>query len=144
MIAAIAAIASRALPPRSRLFPPPKKLTRMNISTTTVMRPAKTTATVITRISRLPTCESSWASTPSSSARSSRARSPVVTATTACLGSRPAANALGALSSIMYKRGFGSPAVIDKFSSMRCNSRNLTGSASLAPTDVSATLSENQ
>ena len=52
------------------------------------------------RMSKLRTWLSSWAMTPWSSSRSSFWSSPVVIATDACFGSRPVANALGAVSSI--------------------------------------------
>ena len=45
-------------------------------------------------------CESSWASTPSTSRGSSRRQRPVVTATAACFGLRPVANAFGTSVSI--------------------------------------------
>ena len=51
----------------------------------------------------------------------------MVTATIACLGLRPAANALGESSGTMYTRGIGSPAVIARFSTMR----NSSGASSL-------------
>ncbi len=41
---------------------------------------------------------------------------PVVAATTACSGSRPVANALGAGSLMMYTFGIGVPVVIERFS----------------------------
>src|SRR6478736_6405754 len=56
---------------------------------------AKKLATVMTRTSRFATWESSWASTLSISCGSSRRQSPVVTATAACFGFRPVANAFG-------------------------------------------------
>ena len=55
-------------------------------------------------------CDSSWASTPSSSTRFILSSSPVVTAIAACLGLRPVANALGAGSLTMYTRGLGQAA----------------------------------
>ena len=51
----------------------------------------------------------SWPMTPWSSSRSIFWTSPVVTASDACLGSRPVANAFGAVSSIRYTRGWGRP-----------------------------------
>ena len=64
------------------------------------MEPTSTPTISEKRMSKLRTWESSWAMTPWSSSRSSFWRSPVVMATDACSGSRPVANALGAVSSI--------------------------------------------
>ena len=50
------------------------------------------------RVSRFSTCDSSWASTPSSSSRFMARRRPSVAATAACFGLRPVANALSAAS----------------------------------------------
>ena len=44
--------------------------------------------------------------------------SPVVTATAACLGSRPVANALGASSWMTYSRGLGRPPAMQSPSTM--------------------------
>ena len=61
-------------------------------------------------MSKLRTWLSSWAMTPWSSSRSSFCSRPEVMATDACPGSRPVANALGAVSSMRYTRGIGRPA----------------------------------
>ena len=57
-------------------------------------------ATDVMRMSRLPTWLISWASTPRSSSQSSTWRMPWVTATAACSGLRPVANALGCISGL--------------------------------------------
>ena len=62
--------------------------------------PTRTVTSSITRMSRLPTCDISWAMTPSSSVRSILSRRPRVTVTDACAGSRPVAKAFGAESSM--------------------------------------------
>ncbi len=59
------------------------------------MSPATDAAMVAMRMSRFWTCESSWASTPSSWRRSRSFRIPSVTATAACAGFRPVAKAFG-------------------------------------------------
>ena len=72
---------------------------------------AKKLASVMTATSRWATCESSCASTPSSSCGSSRSSRPWVTATAACLGLRPVAKALGMSVGMIATRGIGRPAV---------------------------------
>ncbi len=72
---------------------------------------AKKLATVMISTSRFAMCESSWASTPSISAGSSRFQRPVVTATAACLGERPVANAFGIGVSMIATFGFGRSAI---------------------------------
>src|SRR4030042_801304 len=51
----------------------------------------------------------SWPTTPSSSSRFILSSSPRVTASAACWGSRPVANAFGALSSMTWSLGTGRP-----------------------------------
>src|ERR1041384_5221635 len=58
-----------------------------------MMTPASAAATLLIRMSRFLTCEISCASTPSNSSRFIRRRMPSVTATTACSGFLPVANA---------------------------------------------------
>ena len=65
------------------------------------MPPTIVTARVLIRMSWLRMCDSSWASTPSSSTRFIFSSRPVVTATAACFGLRPVAKAFGAWSSMM-------------------------------------------
>ena len=60
-----------------------------------VMAPASVAAIVEISTSRLVTCDSSCASTPSSSSSSRTRMMPSVTATAACCGLRPVAKALG-------------------------------------------------
>jgi hypothetical protein len=62
------------------------------------------------RMSRFLTCDSSWASTPSSSRGSRIGRMPWVTATAACFGLRPVAKALGCWLGETYSLGMGMPA----------------------------------
>ena len=59
------------------------------------MAPTVATATVITKMSPLRMCATSWAITPSSSARFILSIKPVVTATAALSALRPVAKALG-------------------------------------------------
>ena len=79
-------------------------------------------ATVMTRTSRWATWDSSCASTPSSSSGVSLPMIPVVTQTTARLGERPVANALGMSSSEMPTRGLGMSASAQSRSIMPCSS----------------------
>ena len=60
-------------------------------------------------MSRLPMWLISCPMTPWSCSRSSLSSRPVVTATLACFGSRPVANAFGAESSMTHSRGGGRP-----------------------------------
>ena len=99
-------------------LPPPKNKLRLKTSATMETKPTSTTTTVESNISRLPTCESSCAMTPSNSGLSRIKRSPLVTATTACSLSLPVAKAFGAGSSIIYTLGIGSPAVMERFSTV--------------------------
>ena len=74
-----------------------------------VTRPAsmpRKLAMVMTATSRWATWESSWARTASSSGSSRRRMSPVVAHTTALLGLRPVAKALGTSVSATATRGF--------------------------------------
>ena len=73
---------------------------------------------VMTATSRWATWESSWANTASSSGSSSRRMRPDVAHTTALLGLRPVANALGTSVSARATRGF--------FMSARAHSRSIT------------------
>ena len=88
------AIAPNALPP-SRSLPPPKIAPHIAMRATNVMPSATAAATELMRMSRFSTCDSSCASTPRSSSRSSTCRIPCVTHTAAWCGLRPVANALG-------------------------------------------------
>src|SRR5712691_7931042 len=105
---------------------------------------AKKLATVITSTSRFAMCESSCASTPSISCGSSRRHSPVVTATAACLGLRPVANAFGTSLSISAIRGFGRSAIAHRRSTMSWSSGAWLRSTIFAPAAASATLSAVQ
>ena len=70
------------------------------MSETRATEPTSTATRVISRTSRFRTWESSWAITPSSSRSLIMLSKPVVTATYAFSGLRPAANAFGASSSM--------------------------------------------
>jgi hypothetical protein len=90
-------VASRAIgfAPRSSSSRPPNMSPHWAAWASMLMAPAMVAATVEIRTSRLRTWESSWASTPSSSASFMIRRMPSVTATAACCGLRPVAKAFG-------------------------------------------------
>ncbi len=106
------AMKMRPMPPplRSRPSPPPKMAANCAIRASTMMAPAIVAAIVPIRMSRFPTCDSSWAMTPSSSSSSIIWSSPCVAATAACCGLRPVANAFGCAWGITYTFGIGIPA----------------------------------
>ena len=95
------------LPPPSSSSLPPKKSENLAQLASMVIAPARDAATVDMRISRCSTCESSWASTPSSSCLLRIRRIPVVTATALCSGFLPVAKALGLSFSMTYTLGIG-------------------------------------
>ncbi len=103
---------------------------------------AKKLATVMISTSRLATCDSSWASTPSSSCGSSRRHSPCVTAMTACFGLRPVAKAFGTSVSTTATRGLGRLAIAQSRSTMACSSGACSGVTIFAPEAASASLSD--
>ena len=103
---------------------------------------AKKLATVMISTSRLPMCESSWASTPSISFGSRRFQSPVVTQTAACFGERPVANAFGTGVSMIATFGFGRSAIAQRRSIMSCSSGASSRLTILAPAARRASLSE--
>ena len=105
---------------------------------------AKKLATVITSTSRFAMCESSCASTPSTSWGSSRRQRPVVTATAACFGLRPVANAFGTDVSITAIRGFGRLAIAQSRSTIACSSGASSAETIFAPDAASAILSDVQ
>ncbi len=72
------------------------------------------------------------------------AKSPVVTAITACSLFRPVAKAFGAGSLIIYTLGAGSPAVMERFSTVVYKTKLSALSAFWAPARVKTILSENQ
>src|SRR5437660_1188506 len=94
---------------------------------------AKKLATVMIRTSRLATCESSWASTPSISCGSRRSQRPRVTATAACFGLRPVAKAFGTSVSTIATFGFGRSAIAQRRSTMSWSSGAWSRSNTLAP-----------
>ena len=80
---------------------PPKKLERRKKSAISAIMPTSMPTSVAKRMSKLRTCDISWAITPWSSSRLSMLRAArAVTAIEACCGSRPVAKALGAASSM--------------------------------------------
>src|SRR6267143_1114919 len=112
-----ARIVARPLPLRSR--EPPKRLFHQNIRAMNEIAPAKVAATDITRMSRLLTWDISWARTPRSSSSERRRRIPSVTATTACCGFLPVANALGVCVGTMATLGIGRFAICATWRTMR-------------------------
>ena len=84
-------------------------------------------------MSRFFTWASSWASTPSSSGPSRCARSPSVTATTACRGLRPVAKAFKPGWGTTKSRGIGSPADCAIRRTVRCSSGCSPGTEFLRP-----------
>ena len=103
---------------------------------------AKKLASVMTSTSRFATCESSWASTPSISCGSSRRQRPSVTATAACFGLRPVANALGTSVGMMATLGFGRSAIAQRRSTIAWSSGACSGVTTFAPEAARAILSE--
>ncbi len=83
-----------------RLPIPPQNVKRRKKSASRAIDPTSTPTMSEKRMSKLRTWLSSWAMTPWSSSRSSFWRRPMVIATDAWAGSRPVANALGAVSLI--------------------------------------------
>ena len=105
---------------------------------------AKKLATVMISTSRFAMCESSCASTASTSGGSSRCHSPVVTATAACFGLRPVANAFGTFVSMRAMRGFGRSASAHSRSTIACSSGASSRETTFAPAAASASLSDVQ
>ena len=103
---------------------------------------AKKLASVITITSRLITCVSSCAITPSSSAGESSSRIPRVAQTVADFCERPIANAFGIGVSITQTRGLGRSACTHSRSMIPCSSGSSSGETSLTPIVASASLSE--
>ena len=102
---------------------------------------AKKLARVMMATSRWATWLSSWAMTPSSSSGSSRSSRPWVTATAACLGLRPVANAFGMSVGTIATRGMGSPAVMHSRWMTACSSGASAWLTIFAPDDARAILS---
>ena len=103
---------------------------------------AKKPASVITITSRLATCVSSCAITPSSSAGESRSMIPVVAHTVAFLGERPSAKAFGieVLATAIF--GFGRSACTHSRSIIACSCGASCGETTRAPMALSASLSD--
>ena len=101
-------------------------------------------AIVMTATSRWATCEISWESTASTSGSSSRRSRPVVTQTTAALGLRPVANALGTSVCAMATRGLGMSANATRRSITPWSSGACSGVTSLACMAYMAILALNQ
>ena len=75
---------------------PPNIVERRKKSAIRAIMPTSTPTSMAKRMSKLRTCDISWAITPWSSSRLIISSSPAVTAIDACCGSRPVAKALGA------------------------------------------------
>ena len=105
---------------------------------------AKKLASVMISTSRFATCESSCASTASTSCGSSRFQRPCVTATAACFGLRPVANAFGTSVGMTAMRGFGRPAIAQSRSTIACSSGASCCETIFAPDAARASLSEVQ
>src|SRR5215217_1056151 len=130
-----------APPDRSRSPPPnipPQRPMRISSAATI----AKKLEMVMIATSRFAMCESSCATTPSTSARSSRRQRPSVTATTECFGFRPVAKAFGTSVGITATRGFGRSAMAHSRSIMSCSSGAWSRSTICAREAASAILSD--
>ena len=103
---------------------------------------AKKLAIVITITSRLITCVSSCAITPSSSAGSSILSSPRVAQIVAVFCERPSAQAFGICASITATRGLGRSAWMHSRSMIACSCGSSDCETSCAPSVASAILSE--
>ncbi len=101
-------------------------------------------AMVITATSRWATWLNSCASTASSSSSGSRRMMPRVAHTTAFLGLRPVAKALGTSVSATPTFGLGMPANAHSRSTMACSCGSCSGVTSLACIENIAILPENQ
>ena len=101
-------------------------------------------AIVMTATSRWATWESSWESTASTSGSSRRRSSPLVTQTTADLGLRPVAKALGMSVVAMATLGLGMSASAQSRSTTPCSSGACSGVTSLACMAYMAILALNQ
>jgi len=126
-------------PSSSLSSPPPKKNPNCRISEAIE---AKKLASVMISTSRLMTCVSSCASTPSSSAGDRSSMIPVVAHTVAVLGERPIANAFGIALCITPTRGLGRSAWMQSRSIIACSSGASCGETSRTPMARSAILSE--
>ena len=103
---------------------------------------AKKPASVITSTSRLATCVSSCAITPSSSAGLSSSMIPVVAHTVADFGERPSANAFGMRVLATATFGFGRSACTHRRSIIACSCGASCGDTTRAPMAASASLSD--
>ena len=103
---------------------------------------AKKPASVITSTSRLATCVSSCAITPSSSAGLSSSMIPVVAHTVADFGERPSANAFGIRVLATATFGFGRSACTHRRSTIACSCGASCGDTTRAPMARSASLSD--
>ena len=105
---------------------------------------AKKLAMVMTVTSRFLTWVSSWPSTPSSSLSFRRRTMPVVTQTTAFLGFRPVAKALGTSVSATAILGLGISACATSRSTIACSLGSSSEVTTFAPMDRSTSLSEKK
>ena len=136
---AVAGPPLRSLPRRPPM--PPHHQLRMKNSDISTTAPTSVATIVPSRMSRSRMCDSSWATTPSSSTRFIVSRSPLVTATCEWSGSRPVAKAFGACSGTTYTFGFGMPAAIARPSTMLWSLGSSFGVTSFARADASTTRS---
>ena len=129
----------RSSPRSRRRAPPPHIIPRRAQSASSATAPTSAATIVITRTSRLRMWLISWATTPCSSSRSSVSSRPRVTASDACSGSRPVANAFGSASGTTYTCGRGSPAAIAISSTTFWSWWSVSLSASAAAASSSST-----
>src|SRR3954454_13222950 len=120
-------------------LPPPKKKPNWTMYDAIV---AKKPASVMTSTSRLMTCVSSWARTPSSSAGDRSSMIPVVAQTVADFCERPIANAFGIAVCMTATFGLGRSAWMQRRSIIAWSSGASCGVTSRAPTARNASLSD--
>src|SRR5215211_3372410 len=135
-------ISQTGAPPERSRSPPPNIPPQRPMRISSAATIAKKLEIVMIATSRFAMCESSWATTPSTSARSSRRHRPSVTATTECLGFRPVAKAFGTSVGITATRGFGRSAIAHSRSTMSCSSGAWSRSTICARDAASAILSD--
>ena len=150
IVAAIGATIASASAPSTP--PPPSRSSRLppNIAphwiavATNDTTLASIAAIEAIKMSRLWMWASSWAMTPRSSRSVSSRRMPVVTATTPCAGLRPVANALGAGSSMTYRRGVGISARAASSATIRSSAGSVPGATGRARFIASTMRSEKK
>ena len=142
---AMTSIPSMPPPSSSSLrWNPPKMAAHCAMLAIIMMTPARVAAIELIRMSRFWTWASSWASTPVSSRSDMMRRMPSVTATAACCGLRPVANAFAPSSGMTYSLGIGSRARVVRVCTMRWSWGASASPTSRAPYMRRTILSENQ